>query len=61
MPEECRFEDLKPTNVRCPDCRKGKFEPARGRFGPIWRCSNRPACKTYFTSRPIGKKASALL
>ena len=55
-PADCPFEDLKPVDVKCPECRKGIFEPARGRFGPIWRCTNRPECKFQLTAKPIGKR-----
>lgn len=50
----CAHGDLQPSSVTCPECRQGTFEPARGRFGPVWRCTNRPGCKFYFTSRPTG-------
>jgi hypothetical protein len=52
----CPFGDLEPVPVRCPDCGGRGFEPARGRFGPIWRCMNRPGCRRQFTSKPIGKR-----
>ena len=51
----CSFEDLKPVAVKCPACGHKGFEPARGRFGPIWRCTNRPECRFQLTSRPVGK------
>ena len=56
MPRDCPFEDLKPVDVPCPECGEGTFEPARGRFGPIWRCTNRPACTFFLGSMPTGKR-----
>jgi len=32
------------------------LEPARGRFGPIYKCTNKPDCKFSLTSRPTGQK-----
>jgi DNA topoisomerase-1 len=46
------------TGVTCPDCKKGTLEPARGRFGPIYKCTNKPDCKFYLESRPTGKKCN---
>ena len=54
--KDCAFEDLEPVDVECPECREGTFEPARGRFGPMWRCTNRPECKFTLTSKPTGAK-----
>ncbi len=56
--KECQFNELKPATTRCPECGNEQFEPARGRFGPIWRCTNRPACKFTLTSRPTGSACS---
>lgn len=54
-PAECPLETLQPVQVKCPGCGHREFEPARGRFGVIWRCANRPACKFWLSSMPIGK------
>ncbi len=50
------LKTLKPVKVKCPECGHNEFEPARGRFGVIWRCKNRPECKFWLNSMPIGKK-----
>ena len=55
MAAECAFDELKPVKVKCPECGNKAFEPARGRFGPIWRCTNRPLCQCQVTSKPTGK------
>ena len=49
---------LEPTGVPCPACGEGTLEPARGRFGPIYKCTNTAACKVYFDSRPTGELCS---
>ncbi len=49
-------EDLEPVAVKCPECGHRGFQAAKGRFGPVWRCLNRPACKHFFDARPTGKK-----
>lgn len=46
--------ELGPTGVACPGCGAGTLEPARGRFGPIYKCTNKPACAFYLTARPTG-------
>ena len=48
--------DLEPVDVKCPECGNKGFEPMKGRFGPVWRCTNRPACKHFFDSKPTGKR-----
>lgn len=48
--------DLAPVRIACPECGHRGFEPVKGRFGPVWRCLNRPACKHFFDSRPTGRK-----
>ena len=46
--------DVTPTNITCPDCGQGTLEPARGRFGPVYQCTNKKVCKVVLTSRPTG-------
>jgi len=48
--------DLEPVAVKCPECGNKGFQPVKGRFGPVWRCTNRPACKHFFDSKPTGKR-----
>lgn len=48
--------DLEPVQVSCPECGSRGFQAAKGRFGPVWRCLNRPTCKHVFDSRPTGKR-----
>ncbi|MFT4515104.1 MAG: ssDNA-binding Zn-finger/Zn-ribbon topoisomerase 1 [Planctomycetota bacterium] len=48
--------DLEPVPVKCPECGHKGFQAAKGRFGPVWRCLNRPECKHFIESRPTGKK-----
>ena len=55
MAKECKFEDLKPTNIECPACRKGTLEPSRGRFGPLYKCTAK-GCGFYVETRPLGRK-----
>lgn len=43
-----------PTGVSCPECNSGTLEPQRGRFGPVYRCTNKVACAFYLTARPTG-------
>ena len=45
---------IPPTGVRCSACNTGTLEPARGRFGPVYKCTNKPACKFFLTARPTG-------
>ena len=47
-----------PTGIKCPDCKKGEIIPARGRFGLIYACSEKPRCKFWIRARPTGKKCS---
>jgi hypothetical protein len=47
--------DLAPVPVKCPECGNKGFQATKGRFGPVWRCLNRPACKHFFDSRPTGE------
>jgi len=61
MPKsKCNHADLPPTNVTCPECKKGKLEVARGRFGPIYKCTNKSECKFYLPDRPTGKTCDFL-
>jgi hypothetical protein len=53
----CRFNELKPTGVKCPVCKKGYLDPARGRWGPIYKCTNKQ-CAFYLQSRPTGRKCN---
>lgn len=57
--KECAHADLPPTGVKCPTCKKGTLEVARGRFGPVYKCTNKP-CDFLLTERPTGKKCSFL-
>ncbi|MCG8354084.1 MAG: hypothetical protein MI920_00795 [Kiloniellales bacterium] len=54
---DCAFADLTPTGVTCPQCGAGKLVPARGRFGPVYRCDapTRPKCGFRLDSRPTGE------
>jgi len=55
--KQCAHAGLPPTGVRCPSCKLGMLEVARGRFGPIYKCtSNR--CSFWLPDRPTGKKCS---
>ena len=51
----CNFQELKPTGVKCLECKKGLLNPARGRWGPIYKCTNKE-CGFYLQSRPTGQK-----
>lgn len=51
----CSVEDLPPTGVKCPNCKKGELDPARGQFGPLYKCT-RTGCGFYLTSRPTGRR-----
>lgn len=55
--EACPYEALTPTDVTCPLCEQGKLVPARGRFGPVYKCDadTKPKCKFQVTSRPTGE------
>lgn len=55
--DACPYEGLTATDVTCPDCGKGRLAPARGRFGPVYKCdaAARPKCKFQVSSRPIGE------
>jgi len=57
MATGCKFSELTPTGVRCPQCRKGELDPARGRFGPIYKCSHK-TCDFWLRARPTGRKCS---
>lgn len=46
--------EIAPTNIVCPECGHGTLEPARGRFGPIYKCTNKGECKFWLGSRPTG-------
>ena len=54
---ECAHADLPPTGVKCPSCKQGTLEVARGRFGPIYKCT-RKECTFWLADRPIRKKCS---
>ena len=43
-----------PTGIACPDCGVGTLEPARGRFGPVYKCTNKGVCRFSLTARPTG-------
>ena len=53
----CPYEGLTATDVTCPLCGRGKLVPARGRFGPVYKCNAevRPKCKFQVDSRPTGR------
>jgi ssDNA-binding Zn-finger/Zn-ribbon topoisomerase 1 len=53
--KKCAHADLPPTGVRCPSCKQGTLEVARGRFGPIYRCTAKE-CGIWLPERPTGKK-----
>lgn len=53
--QHCPHADLPSTGVLCPDCQRGTLEVARGRFGPIYKCTNKP-CAFWLPDRPIGRK-----
>ena len=52
--EACGWHDLKPTGLACPACGEGEIVPTRGRFGPMWACSERPRCSFWIGARPTG-------
>lgn len=60
--DACPYEGLTPTDVTCPLCGDGKLVPARGRFGPVYKCDAkvRPKCKFQLTSRPTGRTCTYL-
>ena len=49
-------EALTATDVVCPSCGQGTLVPARGRFGPVYKCNaeTKPKCKFQLNSRPTG-------
>ncbi len=47
--------DVAPTGISCPSCKAGTLEPARGRYGLIYKCTNKSACKNFLETRPIGE------
>lgn len=51
---KCLHADLPPTNVDCPECKRGTLEVARGRYGPIYKCTNKPECNVWLAERPTG-------
>ena len=57
---DCAFEELQPTGMTCPDCGEGEIAPTRGRFGPMWACSRRPACAYWIKARPTGATCAYL-
>lgn len=54
MKSKCPHAELPSTNVKCPECKKGTLEVTRGRYGPIYKCTNKP-CTFWLPERPIGK------
>lgn len=55
--KECPHAHLPPTNVQCPVCRAGTLEATRGRYGPIYKCTEKP-CAFWVPERPTGAKCS---
>ena len=53
--KKCIHDSLPPTGVICPECDKGTLEVARGRFGPIYKCTEKE-CKFWLAERPIGEE-----
>ncbi len=53
MATECEHASLPPTNIVCPSCGEGTLEVARGRFGPVYKCTAK-GCKFFLGSRPTG-------
>lgn len=54
--KQCSHADLPPTGVLCPECKQGTMEVARGRFGPIYKCTAK--CDFWLPERPTGKTCS---
>lgn len=54
---ECQHSDLKPTGIQCPVCATGTLEPARGRFGPLYKCTAK-GCGYYVETRPTGERCT---
>ena len=52
--EGCTFSELTSTGVRCPQCRKGVLDPARGRFGPVYKCTTK-GCTFWLDAQPTEK------
>jgi ssDNA-binding Zn-finger/Zn-ribbon topoisomerase 1 len=48
--------EVAPTGVDCPECGAGTLEPQRGRFGPVYKCTGKPACKFWLDARPLGRE-----
>jgi ssDNA-binding Zn-finger/Zn-ribbon topoisomerase 1 len=55
--KECAHAGLPPTGVPCPSCKQGTLEVARGRFGPIYKCTSE-GCDYWLPERPTGKRCS---
>jgi len=55
MTKRCAHADLPATNVTCPQCKKGTLEVARGRYGPIYKCTNKADCAFWLPERPTGQ------
>lgn len=55
--DKCAHADLPPTGVSCPRCAKGTLEVARGRFGPIYKCTSK-GCGFWLPERPTGKSCN---
>lgn len=48
---ECH--ELRDSGVVCPLCALGTMAPARGRFGPVWRCTH-AGCDFWLRAQPTG-------
>lgn len=57
--EDCKFSELTPSGVTCPECKEGELNPARGRFGPVYKCTHK-GCKFWIDSRPTGENCTYL-
>jgi hypothetical protein len=55
--KKCAHADLPPTGVLCPSCKQGTLEVARGRFGPVYKCTAK-GCGYWLPERPTGKKCT---
>ncbi len=56
--EDCKFTELTPTGVTCPDCKWGELNPVRGRFGPVYKCREKE-CNFWVDSRPNSEYCTA--
>ena len=53
---KCAYSKLPSAHVTCPECLDGTLEAARGRYSPIYKCTNKPLCKFWLPDRPTGDK-----